>query len=177
MSPDGSSVLVAIKTLKENATAKTRQDFHREVELMTDLRHPNIVCLLGVVMKEEPMCMLFEHMSQVCTSLSSEPSLEKKNIKYIFSFFFIIFFSFFLSSFCFLFYHRWYQQRYVLYKSTFSHRVICMSSWFLIPHGRMSPHLVTMACPRLYLNSQICLSLQLRLLQVRLCSSIVSEFM
>ncbi|XP_063603462.1 tyrosine-protein kinase transmembrane receptor ROR2-like isoform X1 [Penaeus indicus] len=64
MSPDGSSVLVAIKTLKENATAKTRQDFHREVELMTDLRHPNIVCLLGVVMKEEPMCMLFEHMSQ-----------------------------------------------------------------------------------------------------------------
>ncbi|KAG7166487.1 Inactive tyrosine-protein kinase transmembrane receptor ROR1-like [Homarus americanus] len=64
VSPDGNSVLVAIKTLKENATAKTRQDFHREVELMTDLRHPNIVCLLGVVMKEEPMCMLFEHMSQ-----------------------------------------------------------------------------------------------------------------
>ncbi|XP_068201000.1 inactive tyrosine-protein kinase transmembrane receptor ROR1-like isoform X2 [Palaemon carinicauda] len=64
MSPDGTSVLVAIKTLKENATAKTRQDFHREVELMTDLRHPNIVCLLGVVMKDEPMCMLFEHMSQ-----------------------------------------------------------------------------------------------------------------
>lgn len=70
MSPDGSSVLVAIKTLKENATAKTRQDFHREVELMTDLRHPNIVCLLGVVMKEEPMCMLFEHMSQVRPSVS-----------------------------------------------------------------------------------------------------------
>ncbi|KAB7496272.1 hypothetical protein Anas_07449, partial [Armadillidium nasatum] len=46
--PNGNSVLVAIKTLKENATAKTRQDFHREVELMTDLRHPNIVCLLGV---------------------------------------------------------------------------------------------------------------------------------
>ncbi|RXG73056.1 Inactive tyrosine-protein kinase transmembrane receptor ROR1, partial [Armadillidium vulgare] len=55
--PNGNSVLVAIKTLKENATAKTRQDFHREVELMTDLRHPNIVCLLGVVIKEEPMCM------------------------------------------------------------------------------------------------------------------------
>ena len=62
---DGLPVPVAIKTLKENATAKTRQDFHREVDLMTDLRHPNIVCLLGVVMKEEPMCMIFEHMSQV----------------------------------------------------------------------------------------------------------------
>ncbi|CAL4076166.1 unnamed protein product, partial [Meganyctiphanes norvegica] len=64
VNPDGSSVMVAIKTLKENATEKTRQDFHREVELMTDLRHPNIVCLIGVVMKEEPMCLLFEHMSQ-----------------------------------------------------------------------------------------------------------------
>lgn len=82
MSPDGSSVLVAIKTLKENATAKTRQDFHREVELMTDLRHPNIVCLLGVVMKEEPMCMLFEHMSQVRHTDSLIPSIWSPNTCY-----------------------------------------------------------------------------------------------
>lgn len=65
MSNDLNTLPVAIKTLKENATLKTRQDFHREVELMTDLRHPNIVCLMGVVLKEEPMCMIFEHMSQV----------------------------------------------------------------------------------------------------------------
>ena len=66
---DSSTIPVAIKTLKENATIKTRQDFQREVELMTDLRHPNIVCLMGVVLKDEPMCMIFEHMSQVsgCT--------------------------------------------------------------------------------------------------------------
>lgn len=31
---------------------------------MGDLRHPNIVCLLGVVTQEEPRCLLFEHMSQ-----------------------------------------------------------------------------------------------------------------
>lgn len=31
---------------------------------MSDLHHPNIVCLLGVCMREEPMCMLFEYMSQ-----------------------------------------------------------------------------------------------------------------
>ncbi|XP_069694421.1 tyrosine-protein kinase transmembrane receptor Ror-like isoform X3 [Periplaneta americana] len=57
-------LLVAIKALKENATPKTQADFRREVELMTDLRHPNIVCLLGVVMKGEPLCMLFEYMTQ-----------------------------------------------------------------------------------------------------------------
>ena len=65
ISPNGAPVLVAVKTLKENATPKPRQDFHREVELMTDLRHSNIVCLIGVIMREEPMCMIFEHMSQV----------------------------------------------------------------------------------------------------------------
>jgi receptor tyrosine kinase-like orphan receptor 1 len=62
---DTTTVAVAVKTLKENATVKTRQDFHREVDLMSELRHPNIVCLVGVVLKEEPMCMIFEHMSQV----------------------------------------------------------------------------------------------------------------
>ncbi|KAF2351171.1 Kringle [Trinorchestia longiramus] len=61
---DMNTVAVAVKTLKENATVKTRQDFHREVDLMSELRHPNIVCLVGVVLKEEPMCMIFEHMSQ-----------------------------------------------------------------------------------------------------------------
>lgn len=63
--PDEPKLMVAIKTLKENASAKTQGDFRREVELMSDLRHPNIVCLLGVVLKGEPMCMLFEYMSQV----------------------------------------------------------------------------------------------------------------
>ncbi|KAL3212174.1 hypothetical protein MRX96_051896 [Rhipicephalus microplus] len=55
-------VPVAIKTLKENAAMKTQQDFQREAELMSDLQHRNIVCLLGVCTKEEPLCMLFEYM-------------------------------------------------------------------------------------------------------------------
>ncbi|KAK3599901.1 hypothetical protein CHS0354_022480 [Potamilus streckersoni] len=54
---------VAIKTLKENAAPKVQNDFRREVDLMSEMRHPNIVCLLGVSMKQEPMCMLFEYMS------------------------------------------------------------------------------------------------------------------
>ena len=31
---------------------------------MADLRHPNIVCLLGVVLKDEPQCLIFEYMPQ-----------------------------------------------------------------------------------------------------------------
>ncbi|KAF4518010.1 hypothetical protein B566_EDAN009243 [Ephemera danica] len=60
---DGVNLPVAVKTLKENATAKTQQDFRREVDLMSDLRHPNIVCLIGVVLRNEPLCMLFEYMA------------------------------------------------------------------------------------------------------------------
>lgn len=56
------STLVAIKTLKAGATQKTKNDFRREAELMTDLKHPNIVCLIGVSFQEDPQCMIFEHM-------------------------------------------------------------------------------------------------------------------
>ena len=54
--------LVAIKTLKAGATQKVKNDFRREAELMTDLKHPNIVCLIGVSFQEDPHCMIFEHM-------------------------------------------------------------------------------------------------------------------
>ena len=57
------ATLVAIKTLKPGANQKTRQDFKREADLMTDLRHPNIVCLIGVCFAEDPQCMIFEHMA------------------------------------------------------------------------------------------------------------------
>ncbi|KAF5286190.1 hypothetical protein FQA39_LY16360 [Lamprigera yunnana] len=56
--------IVAVKSLKENASAKTQADFQREIELISELKHPNIICLLGVVIKQEPMCMLFEFMSE-----------------------------------------------------------------------------------------------------------------
>ncbi|XP_013380746.1 inactive tyrosine-protein kinase transmembrane receptor ROR1 [Lingula anatina] len=53
---------IAVKTLKENASQKIASDFRREVELMSDMRHLNIVCLIGVCMKDQPWCMLFEYM-------------------------------------------------------------------------------------------------------------------
>jgi len=60
----GMTTLVAVKTLKPGANQQTRQDFQRDSELMADLRHPNIVCLLGVVQKDEPQCLIFEYMPQ-----------------------------------------------------------------------------------------------------------------
>ncbi|XP_028981961.1 uncharacterized protein LOC107038367 [Diachasma alloeum] len=81
-------IYVAVKTLKENATPKTQGDFKREVDLMTDLRHPNIICLLGVILKGEPMCMLFEYMTQgdlheflICHSPRSEVTLNNASEK------------------------------------------------------------------------------------------------
>lgn len=62
--PNGDRIFVAVKALKENASAKTQADFRREIELISDLKHDNIVCILGVVLKEEPLCMLFEYMAQ-----------------------------------------------------------------------------------------------------------------
>jgi len=56
---NGEKVIVAVKALKENASPKTQTDFRREIELISDLKHDNIVCILGVVLKEEPLCMLF----------------------------------------------------------------------------------------------------------------------
>lgn len=57
-------IFVAVKSLKENASAKTQADFQREIELISELKHPNVICLLGIVVKQEPMCMLFEYMSE-----------------------------------------------------------------------------------------------------------------
>lgn len=61
---NGEKIFVAVKALKENASVKTQADFKREIELISDLKHANIVCILGVVLKEEPLCMLFEYMTQ-----------------------------------------------------------------------------------------------------------------
>ena len=47
-SPDN-VVKVAVKVLKEGATRETREDFRREVEIMSAFEHENILRLIGVV--------------------------------------------------------------------------------------------------------------------------------
>jgi receptor tyrosine kinase-like orphan receptor 1 len=70
LSPDGKSVTpVAIKSLKPDASQKVVADFRREADLMVDLHHPNIVCLLGIASKSpgstQLQAMFFEYMTQV----------------------------------------------------------------------------------------------------------------
>ncbi|KAG8437120.1 hypothetical protein GDO86_007989 [Hymenochirus boettgeri] len=56
--------LVAIKTLKDFKNPQQWSDFQQEASLMAELHHSNIVCLLGVVTQEQPVCILFEYMNQ-----------------------------------------------------------------------------------------------------------------
>ncbi|KAH8273781.1 hypothetical protein KR044_000261, partial [Drosophila immigrans] len=76
------TVNVAIKALKENASVKTQQDFRREIELISDLKHQNIVCILGVILNKEPYCMLFEYMANgdLHEFLISNSPMEKKQL-------------------------------------------------------------------------------------------------
>ncbi|XP_028162246.1 tyrosine-protein kinase transmembrane receptor Ror [Ostrinia furnacalis] len=61
---NGDTQYVAVKALKENASAKTQADFRREIDLISELTHDNIVCIVGVALREEPLCMLFEFMAR-----------------------------------------------------------------------------------------------------------------
>lgn len=63
LAAQGTIIPIAIKTLKDDATTKAQQEFRREAELMSKLQHANIVCLLGVSFRDEPLCMFFEYMA------------------------------------------------------------------------------------------------------------------
>lgn len=54
--------MVAVKTLKEGSSTETKEDFFKEVALMSLLHHENIVELLAVSTEEEPYGMIFEFM-------------------------------------------------------------------------------------------------------------------
>lgn len=56
--------LVAIKTLKDVSNVQQWGDFQKEASVLTELQHPNMVCLLGVVTQEQPVCLLFEFLPQ-----------------------------------------------------------------------------------------------------------------
>lgn len=57
----GKQTQIAIKLLKEGASMEARDDFEREVEIMSTFDHQNIVKLLGVVIKGL-MNIIFERM-------------------------------------------------------------------------------------------------------------------
>ncbi|XP_076829803.1 discoidin domain-containing receptor 2 isoform X2 [Brachyhypopomus gauderio] len=55
-------ILVAVKTLREDASKNTRNDFVKEIRIMSRLRDPNIVRLLAVCLESDPLCMITEYM-------------------------------------------------------------------------------------------------------------------
>ena len=73
---------MAVKALKDEASKEQKEEFYREVTLMSILTHPNIVQLLAVSTEEEPYGMLFEFMSgwdlnqYLRNALPAETSLE-----------------------------------------------------------------------------------------------------
>ncbi|KAG7477177.1 hypothetical protein MATL_G00091250 [Megalops atlanticus] len=61
--PSEPYTMVAVKMLKEEASADMQNDFQREAALMAEFDHPNIVRLLGVCAVGKPMCLMFEYMA------------------------------------------------------------------------------------------------------------------
>ncbi|XP_039672895.1 discoidin domain-containing receptor 2-like isoform X1 [Perca fluviatilis] len=59
---DESPLLVAVKTLREDANKNARNDFLKEIRIMSRLRDPNIVRLLAVCVDTDPLCMITEYM-------------------------------------------------------------------------------------------------------------------
>lgn len=55
-------VAVAVKTLKVGSTMEEKLDFLSEAEVMKRFEHKNIVKLLGVCTKNEPVYMIMEFM-------------------------------------------------------------------------------------------------------------------
>lgn len=62
MTPDEPTTLVAAKTLKDFHEEEVRQDFEREAELLSNLKHDNIVHFYGISWDGDPFMMLFEYM-------------------------------------------------------------------------------------------------------------------
>ncbi|XP_054629369.1 discoidin domain-containing receptor 2 isoform X2 [Dunckerocampus dactyliophorus] len=59
---DGRAVLVAVKQLRADATSQARNDFLKEIKIMSRLNDPNIIRLLCVCVTSDPLCMVTEYM-------------------------------------------------------------------------------------------------------------------
>uniref|UniRef100_A0A8C3PX23 receptor protein-tyrosine kinase n=1 Tax=Chrysolophus pictus TaxID=9089 RepID=A0A8C3PX23_CHRPC len=55
-------VLVAVKMLRSDVNKTARNDFLKEIKIMSRLKNPNIIRLLGVCVHDDPLCMITEYM-------------------------------------------------------------------------------------------------------------------
>ncbi|KAL2091825.1 hypothetical protein ACEWY4_011623 [Coilia grayii] len=59
---DDRPVMVAVKQLRPDATSTARNDFLKEIKIMSRLNDPNIIQLLCVCVSSDPLCMVTEYM-------------------------------------------------------------------------------------------------------------------
>ncbi|NWH74317.1 DDR2 protein, partial [Piaya cayana] len=55
-------LLVAVKMLRADANKNARNDFLKEIKIMSRLKDPNIIRLLAVCIADDPLCMITEYM-------------------------------------------------------------------------------------------------------------------
>ncbi|XP_063748259.1 discoidin domain-containing receptor 2 isoform X5 [Eleginops maclovinus] len=60
--PEDQPVLVAVKMLRSDASKNARNDFLKEIKIMSRLKDPNIIRLLAVCIYSDPLCMITEYM-------------------------------------------------------------------------------------------------------------------
>ncbi|XP_032382728.1 discoidin domain-containing receptor 2 isoform X5 [Etheostoma spectabile] len=60
--PEDVPVLVAVKMLRSDANKNARNDFLKEIKIMSRLKDPNIIRLLAVCIYSDPLCMITEYM-------------------------------------------------------------------------------------------------------------------
>uniref|UniRef100_A0A915ATJ7 receptor protein-tyrosine kinase n=1 Tax=Parascaris univalens TaxID=6257 RepID=A0A915ATJ7_PARUN len=71
---------VAVKRLRRGASAQAESDFRQEMKVMSRLRHQNIVEVVGVCTKSEPLSCIIEHMANgdLCQYLQSQNTLSRE---------------------------------------------------------------------------------------------------
>ncbi|VDM41070.1 unnamed protein product [Toxocara canis] len=70
--------LVAVKRLRRGASAQAESDFRHEMKVMSRLRHQNVVEVVGVCTRSEPLCCIVEHMANgdLCQYLQAQSALS-----------------------------------------------------------------------------------------------------
>lgn len=86
---DPTATQIAVKTLREDANARQRQDFEHEVTLKSKLKHPNIVELIGVSCMRTSSC---SPPSVTVTSASNTINLHPTTPCMIFEFMYVFWF-------------------------------------------------------------------------------------
>ncbi|XP_036376802.1 discoidin domain-containing receptor 2 isoform X2 [Megalops cyprinoides] len=94
---DNQPILVAVKMLRADANKNARNDFLKEIKIMSRLKDPNIIRLLAVCICSDPLCMITEYMENgdlnqflsrhepedQMALLSNAPTVSYSNLQYM----------------------------------------------------------------------------------------------